>query len=309
MNTAGLSIDMDSVASHLEGYGFPRPEDDGSAYTLALPRILELFARTGVRATFFLIANEARNHPSAVTRIVAEGHEVGSHSMDHRLPFSALDAAGRQREIFESRVLLEALTGQEVSGFRAPSWDAGPWLVEDVANAGYTYDSSAYPSILLPLLRIAVALRGGRGGHRASASAWSAALGRRGLHDIETRQGSLHEVPMYTVPGLRLPYYHTMRFVMPSWVFRGIRQLAQSTSRPVWYQFHAVDFLSLSSDNLDPRIGCHPGMRRPLDEKLELAADALHGLSRGRIVAPLRELATRFAREAPTLELARGRPM
>ena len=77
MRSAGLSVDMDSVASHLEGYGFPRPPDDSLAYTVALPRILDHLRRAGARATFFLIAEEARSNPEAVRRIVAEGHEVG----------------------------------------------------------------------------------------------------------------------------------------------------------------------------------------------------------------------------------------
>jgi peptidoglycan/xylan/chitin deacetylase (PgdA/CDA1 family) len=269
---AGLSIDLDSVASHLEGYGYPRPRDNGAAYTIAVPRILELLARTGARATFFLIAEEAREHPGMVRRLVEDGHEVASHSMTHPLPFRDLDPEATQRELSASKALLEDLAGLEV------------------VAAGYRYDGSSYPSILLPLLRASVAWRGNRSKNGSNRIGWSAMLAPRQIHRIDTSGGSLIEVPMFTVRGLRLPYYHTLRFVLPDGLFRVLRRYAQAGSQPVWYQLHAVDFLSLSTDRLDRRIACHPGMELPLSRKLDLAADAVRALGQERTVIPLRTL-------------------
>ena len=153
MKMAGLSVDVDSVASHLEGYGFDRPQDDGTAMRLAVPRAMDLFERYEARATFFLIGCEAESYPDAVREIADRGHEVASHSMTHRLPFATLDNERAQEEIIDSKELLLRLSGEEVVGFRAPSWDADTTLCERLARAGYSYDASAYPSILLPLLR------------------------------------------------------------------------------------------------------------------------------------------------------------
>lgn len=304
MNQAGLSIDMDSVASHLEGYGFPRPADDGIAYTVALPRILELLERTRARATFFLIGEEASNHAEAVRRIVAEGHEVASHSMTHRLPFLDLGPQTRQFELNASKRLLEDLSGQEVSGFRAPSWEAGPWLLPALAAAGYRYDSSAYPSVLLLALRAAVAWRGQPSKRRTGRAMWSAVLGPRKVYRIPFEGGSLAEVPMYTIPLLRLPYYHTLRFALPGALFRSIRRVAQARREVVWYQFHAVDFLSMN-DGLDRRIACHPGMRLSLERKLEMATEAVRALGHERNVIPLRELVAPYLGALrPRVELA-----
>ncbi|MGH7550535.1 MAG: polysaccharide deacetylase family protein [Gemmatimonadota bacterium] len=288
--TVGLSIDVDSVASHLEGYGHRRPPDDGSAYLKAVPRALETLARGAARATFFLIAEEARRHPETVDRIVAGGHEVASHSMTHRLPFRGLDDDSLQIEVAGSRAVLEDLAGEEVLGFRAPSWDADPGLLARVAAAGYGYDSSAYPSVLLPLLRASIARRGSRERPPSRRATWGAMRGPAGIHLRRSGDGWIMEVPMCTTPGLRLPYYHTLRFVAREPVFRLVRRLAHARRGPVWYQFHAVDFLALRADDLDPRIACHPGMELDLDEKMTLAAEAVAALAaRGR-VAPLRDL-------------------
>ena len=53
--------------------------DDGPdpVYT---PQVLEVLARHGARATFFLIGENARRHPQLVASIRAEGHEVGNHT-------------------------------------------------------------------------------------------------------------------------------------------------------------------------------------------------------------------------------------
>jgi hypothetical protein len=56
------------------------------------------------------------------------------------------------------------------------------------------------------------------------------------------------------------------------------------------YQFHAVDFLGTIEDALDPRIARHPGMDRPLADKLDLAESCLLPLGRSRRVVALRDI-------------------
>lgn len=47
------------------------------------PAVLDLLARQGVRATFFVVGARAEAHPELVRRMVAEGHVVGNHSYTH----------------------------------------------------------------------------------------------------------------------------------------------------------------------------------------------------------------------------------
>jgi peptidoglycan-N-acetylglucosamine deacetylase len=284
MRLAGLSVDVDSVASHLEGYGFERPADDGAAYQVAVPRALELFARMNARATFFLIGEEAERHPEVVRELVRRGHEVASHSMTHRLPFTDLDPARCRREVHDSKALLESLAGRPVVGFRAPSWDLSPALFAALADAGYRYDASTYPSILLPLLRLSVARRSSAGRTRTGSSIWAGVFGPTGPHARRVGDRVLIEVPMCTAPWIRLPYYHTMRFVAPAPLLAVIGGLARARRGPISYQFHAADFLDIRRDGLDPRIGRHPGMNLPLERKLILAERALSELAARRVV-------------------------
>lgn len=56
--------------------------DDGPGPGVT-PRLLDLLAEYGVTASFHLLGRNARATPALVSRLVAEGHDVGSHTQDH----------------------------------------------------------------------------------------------------------------------------------------------------------------------------------------------------------------------------------
>lgn len=56
--------------------------DDGPGPQLT-PRLLELLAAEGARATFFVSGSRALDHPEVVDRLTRAGHEVGCHGHDH----------------------------------------------------------------------------------------------------------------------------------------------------------------------------------------------------------------------------------
>jgi peptidoglycan/xylan/chitin deacetylase (PgdA/CDA1 family) len=84
------------------------------------PQILTVLARHDVRATFFVMGNQARTHPDLVRRELAGGHRLGIHTMDH-LNLSQASAATQQREIEGSLRVAEAIAGPgSVRCFRPP---------------------------------------------------------------------------------------------------------------------------------------------------------------------------------------------
>ena len=295
MNPAGLSVDVDSVACHLEGYGFERPVDSGEAYEIAVPRALDLFDRIGARATFFLIAEEASHKPAVVREIVRRGHEVASHSLTHTVPFGCGQPVSLREEVRRSKRVLEELSGDPVAGFRAPSWEGSADLRRELAADGYLYDASAFPSILLPALRWSVARRSPSARKIDVPGTVRGMWGKAEPYVAQTEEGPVVVIPLATTPLLRLPYYHTMKFLLPPAVFARIERAALRHRTTPTYVMHAVDFLDLEADGLDPRISRHPGMSLDLDAKLAVAEEAVMGLTSGRSVVPLREIA-RLAR-------------
>ncbi len=108
---------------------------------------LDLLARRGVKATFFVLGSVAERHPGLVGRVVSAGHEVASHGFSHRRVYE-LDEASFAEEIARANLALEYAGAPRPIGFRAPEWsinDRAPWGLAALARAGFRYDSSMSP--------------------------------------------------------------------------------------------------------------------------------------------------------------------
>lgn len=91
--------------------------DDGPSE--ATPRVLELLARFGVRATFFLCGANVTRLPSVAYEIVAAGHEAGNHSYSHpRFDFHS--PAFIHDELARAQDAIHGATGRLPELFRSP---------------------------------------------------------------------------------------------------------------------------------------------------------------------------------------------
>lgn len=110
-------------------------------------RILDLFGRAGVRATFFVLGCVARRHPALVRAIADAGHEVASHGYAHYRVDQQTPRAFA-RDVTATRKRLEDIAGLPVTGYRAASFSIDRttwWAFDALAAAGYRYSSSLHP--------------------------------------------------------------------------------------------------------------------------------------------------------------------
>lgn len=110
-------------------------------------RILALLDGHGARGTFFTLGWIAERFPQLIRRIADNGHEVASHGYGHERA-SAMTPEAFTADIRLAKAVLEDITGQGVSGYRAPSFSIGTnnlWAHDCIAEAGYAYSSSVYP--------------------------------------------------------------------------------------------------------------------------------------------------------------------
>jgi peptidoglycan/xylan/chitin deacetylase (PgdA/CDA1 family) len=92
--------------------------DDGpnNPHTL---RLLEVLARHGVQATFFMIGQFVRQQPEIAREVALAGHAIGNHTMTH--PLLIFESAGRTRaELVECRAALADAVGEHSNLFRPP---------------------------------------------------------------------------------------------------------------------------------------------------------------------------------------------
>lgn len=91
--------------------------DDGPSE--ATPRLLDLLAQTGVRATFFLCGANVRRLPEIARAVRDAGHEIANHGERH--PYYYCKSPGFLRaDIAEGLASIEAVTGVRPRWFRPP---------------------------------------------------------------------------------------------------------------------------------------------------------------------------------------------
>ncbi|RKN31877.1 glycosyltransferase [Micromonospora musae] len=83
------------------------------------PQVLDVLRRHHAHATFFVVGARVNEHPELVRRILAEGHEIGSHTFTHA-DLAAAPAWRRELELSLTRKAIASATGQQVTLLRPP---------------------------------------------------------------------------------------------------------------------------------------------------------------------------------------------
>lgn len=113
----------------------------------SLPRLLDLLAEHGTRATFFILGWLAEREPELIRRIAAQGHEIGTHGYSHRLIYK-LERAQFAAELRRAIDVVEQIVGRPVTAHRAPFFSItrdSLWALDVLIEQGITLDSSIFP--------------------------------------------------------------------------------------------------------------------------------------------------------------------
>jgi polysaccharide deacetylase family protein (PEP-CTERM system associated) len=186
-------------------------------------RVLDILAAAGTHGTFFVLGWVAERFPQLIKRIHNEGHELASHSHEHRLVYD-MTPDSFACDLRRAKAAIEDATGVGVVGFRAPSYSITKpslWALDVLIAEGYRYDASIYP------------IRHDRYG----IPNWS-----RHIHRVERPAGSIWELPGSTIAraGANLPIGGGGYFrLLPYWWTRhGIASVNQREGRPAIFYLH-----------------------------------------------------------------------
>lgn len=113
---AGPQITFNSV--YVEGPFIALTFDDGPSEALT-PKLLDLLAARHLRATFFVVGQNAADHPDILKRAVREGHEIANHSWSHPNLGKMSDEAVR-RELQKTDDAIAAAIGKRPTLMRPP---------------------------------------------------------------------------------------------------------------------------------------------------------------------------------------------
>lgn len=100
--------------------------DDGASYTNS-PNALTNFRRAGVRVTYFTVGVDCAENPDILQREFDQNHIIACHTYSHKGGFN-FTPESRREEVQNHAQLMQSITGEASTLFRAPGGTYPPWI-------------------------------------------------------------------------------------------------------------------------------------------------------------------------------------
>jgi hypothetical protein len=278
MRVCSVTVDVDCLRSNFKGFGLQKNSYSFREFEIGIQNLLAFFSRFNIRATFFFVAQdlEIKTNADHVKYVIAEDHEVASHSYSHPQGFRLLSEKEKTYELRRSKEILEDVSGTSVIGFRAPGWNISDSSLPILKELGYRYDSSVFPTSITWILKTLhfYAMRKRDKSTRTTMGhlRYSFAptfpyhtndhkLGKRGDSDFV-------EFPIQVAGFFRLPFFATFHLLYPSFIQIGYKAIQNRSI--INYQMHLSDFVDYTIKGFSCEVPQHAGSYLPLALKLTL---------------------------------------
>ncbi|UCD18915.1 MAG: polysaccharide deacetylase family protein [candidate division WOR-3 bacterium] len=109
----------------------------------ALPRLLDIYERHGIRTTFYFTGVFVEHFPQSVVKVKESGHEVGCHGYSHEVErgLDTLSYEEQLHDIAKAKRIIEKYAGQ-IKAFRSPALRIGAHTARVLDHLGFETDSS-----------------------------------------------------------------------------------------------------------------------------------------------------------------------
>jgi hypothetical protein len=299
---AALSLDLDNKWSYMKTHGDSDWQTYPSYIDLLVPRVLDLLGSFGWRITFFIVGQDAalEQHRDALAQIAARGHEIGNHSYFHEPWMHRREKHEIDDELARAEESISVATGKHTRGFRGPGFVSSRELLEVLVRRGYLYDASSLPTFIGPLgryyyFRSAKLQAHERAERHDLFGKFTDGFRSNRRHMVHADGGVLKEIPVTTMPGLRLPihvsyvlYAATISPALALRYFRTALRLCKFTGTEPSILLHPLDFLSGQEC---PELTFFPAMSLDPGVKRDILTHVLHELAANYDVVPLEEVA------------------
>lgn len=283
---ASISLDLDNLWSYLKTQGVGDWESYPGYLDRVVPRILSVLESSGQKITFFIVGQDAsiESNRTVLRQIAEAGHEIANHSFMHEPWLHLYNREQLHEEIGNAEKAIHSVTGKKVRGFRGPGFSTSPLVRDVLAERGYIYDASIFPSALGPLARLFFFFNS-----RLSPEEKKQRQGLYGKFSDAfgtlqpfTWPNGLVELPVTTMPLLRLPIHTTYLMFLAQkssflartyWAFA--LWLCRMRGISPSLLLHPTDFLDLSDV---PQMAFFPGMKLHAQRKVELVAHLIRTL-------------------------------
>lgn len=326
---ASLSLDLDNKWSYMKTHGDAGWDSFPSYLDIVVPRFLEFLAQRDLKITVFVVGQDAaleKNH-DALASISAAEHEIGNHSFHHEPWLHLYSREQINDELARAEEHIERVTGQLPVGFRGPGFSLSPDVLRVLADRGYEYDCSTFPTFLGPLARLYYFLTArldeqqkqerkklfgtmGEGFRPLRPYAWDlsgavpqivsakseiTAIGHRPSAHGRT---DLLEIPVTTMPWFKVPMHVSYLLYLDQFsrplamtYWRMALTLCRLSGVAPSLLLHPLDFLGRDDDR---DLDFFPAMRSPSARKVELVGKVIDEMAKHYDIQPMREHAATY---------------
>jgi peptidoglycan/xylan/chitin deacetylase (PgdA/CDA1 family) len=118
--------------------------DDGPS-PIYTPQILAILRHYNIKATFFVVGDNAKRYPELIRQIAAEGHVVASHSLTHPI-LNKVNAVQLAREVITPQNIIYAILDKKPKCLRPPFGAANQRVKDFIRSQGITPVSMGFNS-------------------------------------------------------------------------------------------------------------------------------------------------------------------
>lgn len=288
---ASLSLDLDNAWSYLKTRNDESWQSYPSYLDQVVPDVLSTMDRHEVACTVFIVGRDAAlaTNRSAMHLLGSSRHELGNHSYEHEPWITGRTTTEIGSEIGLAQDAIATGTGRRPCGFRSPGYALSPSVLEALGSLGFLYDASSLPTCIGPLARayyFATAKLTPAERAQRSALFGSVRDAFRPLkpYMVETGAGPLLELPVTTLPLLRLPIHFSYvlylagfsEFAALTYFRLAMKACILSNVQPSLL-LHPLDFLV--ADDM-PSLGFFPAMNMKREFKRRILDATLKEFSR-----------------------------
>lgn len=276
-----LHVDVDNLWNYEREYGVPNSGNLDQMYTQALPKLLGLFKMHNQRATFFVVGCDLASESCKTfcEQASSAGHEIANHTYSHPAHMYRMSKQEKEDEILRCNEAITKVTNKPVVGFRAPGYYLDRDVVEILIKHNFLYDTSVMPSIFTPLIGKFISWKAGKPLDKAFGSKNRAFFSThiKKIYSEVDKDKFIYEVPIATLPIVRLPVHSTSIFFFGTFYWRLIQALSFLRSPDYTYVFHSIDALDYPSDGA--LINKVPTLKWPLAKRLALIETILESFN------------------------------
>lgn len=242
-----IHIDVDNLWNYETEYNCSASGLYDLMYEQALPALLEIFDRFKVKATFFMIGRDlelASCQNFCITAAKA-GHELANHTYSHPINLHRMSRQEKEKEIRQCGDRLSEIINQKIIGFRAPGYFLDQDMIEILIDNNYLYDSSVLPGFVHLLMKHFLSSQGGKKVDKAFGKK-RYLVASQNITRIPCPKKSdrfLYEVPISTLPFLRLPIHSTFIYLLGLGYADLTNFLLKRFARRSILLFHGIDAL------------------------------------------------------------------